>query len=360
MGGGPAGTSAALGLLRSGFEVTLAEKRRTWSGRVCGSFLSPEACSHLEDLGLLSRALDLGALPLTRVFVHGPEGFLSEIDLGPQKGLAWPRRDLEKMLLCALEERGGRVLLGQDLATPDALPLGTGRLLRGDSTLKVNASGRFASGPPRKLTGWYGWNASFEGIPQEPGELSLHFFAGGYVGIITFQGGLSNVCGLSYRLAGRKEAVEDSALRAMEAQPSFKNLVQEGRRQNSWQMVGPLPYSASMRASEGALLAGDAAAVGDPFWGEGIGRALGAGPLLHSCLRSLGQDSWDIQKLKALYRSRWEVRYRPRLRLGFAARACLRSEFLISLALRWTLGGRGKTGGWLPLIHGAKAPGRLS
>ena len=360
VGGGPAGASSALGLLRAGFDVTLREKSKKWTGRVCGAFLSPEAVFHLEELGLLSRALESGAVPVEKVLIRGAGIKPVDLDLGAGSGLAWPRKNLEEMLLAAVQERGGRVLRG--LAPEGNSPPQGGemratqeksRAKEREGELVINAAGRFAGEEARASAGWFGWNAEFQGLDRKPGELSLHFYPGGYVGVLTFKEGQSNVCGLAYRGAGKKESIEEGAQRAMDLEPSLKELLREGTRQNPWRMVGPLPFRASMRDGRGALPAGDAAAVGDPFMGEGIGRALGAGPLLLSCLGELGGRAWNLEELHGLYQTRWTQRYQRRLRTGFLARACLRSGFLTRLLLRPALRGPRPLRKLLPLLHGA-------
>ena len=108
-----------------------------------------------------------------------------------------------------------------------------------------------------------------------------------------------------------------------------------------------------MRRGSLAILAGDAAAVGDPFMGEGIGRALGAGPLIQDCLERLGGDILDAGRIRSLYQTAWQKRYGPRLRIGFFVRGFLRSGFFSGLLLRWFLASPRRLQGRLPLIHGA-------
>src|SRR5581483_1506420 len=52
VGAGPAGAAAALGALRESAAVRIAERSRATRHKVCGEFISSEACSILEQLGV--------------------------------------------------------------------------------------------------------------------------------------------------------------------------------------------------------------------------------------------------------------------------------------------------------------------
>jgi flavin-dependent dehydrogenase len=49
---GPAGSSAAIHLGRSGLRVLLAEQKKFPRAKLCGEFISPECQQHFENLGL--------------------------------------------------------------------------------------------------------------------------------------------------------------------------------------------------------------------------------------------------------------------------------------------------------------------
>jgi flavin-dependent dehydrogenase len=53
VGGGPAGSSAAIHLAARGAHVLLAERERFPRAKLCGEFISPECLGHFERLGVL-------------------------------------------------------------------------------------------------------------------------------------------------------------------------------------------------------------------------------------------------------------------------------------------------------------------
>src|SRR5437868_7403303 len=55
VGGGPAGTSAAIRLAVAGARVLLAEQKKFPRAKLCGEFISPECLAHFAELGVLEQ-----------------------------------------------------------------------------------------------------------------------------------------------------------------------------------------------------------------------------------------------------------------------------------------------------------------
>src|SRR5215212_3082114 len=55
VGGGPAGSSAAIHLASRGARVLLAERERFPREKLCGEFISPECLGHFARLGVIER-----------------------------------------------------------------------------------------------------------------------------------------------------------------------------------------------------------------------------------------------------------------------------------------------------------------
>jgi menaquinone-9 beta-reductase len=338
VGAGPAGLSAAIGLRRAGADVLVLEQHPAPPPRVCGAFINPEGASHLEALGVMDRVTDAGAAPVgeSRVSWSGGAAVTVPLTRGGHHGLAIPRPALERAMAEALEAEGGRLLWGARVTGAERAPRGwsidvvTGLQRTGiEAPLLVVADGRFStlSGRPvrRGRAGWFGWNASFVGVAQPPGSMSLHFYAGGYVGVLTFADGVTNVCGL-VRLDGEQPPRWDDVFaRAVRGQSALADILKPATRVEAFRGVGPLPFSAGMVERPGALVAGDAAAVGDPYMGEGISRALGTGPALLAT-PGLGRPDAVGDGAVVRYNRLWRGRYLPRLRLGAAARWVLGSR----------------------------------
>ncbi|QIS10039.1 FAD-dependent monooxygenase [Nocardia arthritidis] len=112
VGGGPAGLTAALLLLRSGAGVTLLERSRTLDREYRGEILQPGALALLDQLGVLEGARDRGAYELTRFQLIERGKPSLDIDYRALPGpynylLSLPQRHLlaELLLRCEKYER---------------------------------------------------------------------------------------------------------------------------------------------------------------------------------------------------------------------------------------------------------------
>ncbi len=338
VGAGPAGLSAALGLLSCGFDVTVLEAQSDWKGRVCGAFLNPDAVRNLAWCGGLERARERSA-PTAAAQLFGPRGATSTV-LTAQDGvsaLALSRTDLESILRVRVMDGGGKILTGirvtgygrgKDGCTVTARDATSQGITMNSDTL-VMADGRFSLAAHEKKPdgGWYGWNATFENLGQSPGTLGLYFTTRGYVGVITFPDGSSNVCGLVRRRRGMGLSWESVFDSFRQGNTAFDQLMTPGHQMTEWRGVGPLPYTLKPRHEEGVILAGDAAGVGDPFMGEGIGRAMGTGPLIAEAFRR------NPANLNTIYATLWAATYGRRFRLGWQSRIILNRPWLAATLL---------------------------
>ncbi len=330
VGAGPAGLSAALALLDAGLSVEVIEQHASPPPRVCGSFISPEGTRHLATLGVLTDVLGRGAVPVAEAHLVAPHGRVVSVGVGDAAhvGLALPRPVLERVLSDAVCARGGslrwqtrairlleaegcwRVTCRSGRDECDRLaPLA----VCADGRFPLLAAGRIREGRP----GWFGWNTTFEAVDAAPGSLWLYFSSAGYLGLLTFGDGQTNVCGLTR--AGRigPPRWNEVLSAAIATHPHLARQLRHAVRCAGFRGVGPLPFATRMHPARGGLLAGDAAAVTDPFLGEGISRALGTGPVLAAAFRDAGPRAGQVS---ARYSQLWRARYEPRLRLGPAGR----------------------------------------
>jgi flavin-dependent dehydrogenase len=108
LGGGPAGSAAAIELAQAGRRVALVERSIAAHDKVCGDFLSTEALSSLSSLGL--NIGGLGAVPIHNVRLAGSLG-ISSATL-PFAAQSLTRRTLDEALLERASDAHALVLRG--------------------------------------------------------------------------------------------------------------------------------------------------------------------------------------------------------------------------------------------------------
>src|SRR5258706_3279895 len=74
VGGGPAGSAAAILLAERGWSVTLLDKAAFPRPKICGEYLSPESARILDRLGVLKAVDAAGATPLLGMRITAPDG----------------------------------------------------------------------------------------------------------------------------------------------------------------------------------------------------------------------------------------------------------------------------------------------
>jgi flavin-dependent dehydrogenase len=213
IGGGPAGAALAAVLARAGRDVLLLEREADPVHKVCGEFVSEEACRYLARLGV-----DLGALGaerIDRVRLWGPGGG-AEARL-PFEAFSLSRQALDEALLGRAAASGACVSRGRRAVALDGgegdwrVRLAEGGEVRGRDVFlavgKHDMKGwRRPEGPQGDLVGFkLHWRLEPEQRRACAGASELFLFPGGYAGLEPIEGGRANLCLLVRR--GRLKAL---------------------------------------------------------------------------------------------------------------------------------------------------------
>ncbi|MDE8654412.1 NAD(P)-binding protein [Novosphingobium sp. H3SJ31-1] len=198
VGGGLAGGAAATLLARQGRPVVLLERESGPHDKVCGEFLSVEACRDLECLGLdLDR---LGAVAMDRIRLASGHRLIEAPLPFAARGLS--RRVLDEALLELAARAGAQVRRGQRVSG-----IAAGHVRVGDAALPASAillaSGKHdvrgvARGAPATRGGYVGFKMHWRAPPALAGKvgsaIELVVFDGGYAGLQRVAPGVLNLC----------------------------------------------------------------------------------------------------------------------------------------------------------------------
>jgi len=381
VGGGPAGSIAALVLARAGASVAVVDKARFPRDKACGDLVGPRGLQVLADLGVEEPAgIDLGDM-----VVIGPSG--RRVLLPSADGITYPGRAravtrtvFDDRLRQAALDAGARPVEGRAAA-----PLGPDGDLRGFAVEAVGGATRRltadfvlgADGATSHVARVAGlvdgarvlWGFAVRSYIEQPVDLPVitlwdqrrwRAFPG-YGWIFPGPDGMANV-GLGVGTLADRSA---GAL-AVQALPGFlRRLGQLGLlspgadaptpRLGGWLkmgMVGTTP------ARGRVLLAGDAAGLVNPLQGEGIAQAMTSG---RAAARAIVERPSGAA---AAYRRHLAHDHLPYQRVTAAGHAALvgrpRAVSVVGRVVTSPLVGRGLAGGWgvfwNELLQGA-APG---
>ncbi len=258
VGGGPAGSAAALAALRQGAQdtrVRVIERSRLPRHKVCGEFFSPEIGPELEQLGAWSAFLEAGPARVRRTVLHF--GSREKTSRLPELAFGLSRYTFDKLML-------DRALgAGANLASEI-----------GDEVPQIIATGRRATGTPRGQR-LFGFKAHFDGPVDDAVE--LFFFERGYVGVTAIEGGRTNVCGLAPETFLSRFGFEYDDI-VMHC-PALCDRLKPLQRVTPWFSTGPLQYGQAFANGGDAYPAGDALSFVDPFTGSGLLAAVRSGAM---------------------------------------------------------------------------------
>jgi flavin-dependent dehydrogenase len=202
VGGGPAGTAAAIVLARGGLAPRLIERSEGARDVVCGGFLGWDALAALGRLGIDANAL--GARPIARLRIVAGRRQVEAPLPRPAAGLS--RRTLDAALLAHAFEAGA--LISRGIAVRSADPAARRlRLQNGEEpgweALLLAAGKHELRGLARPLTDRRAHLAVGlrAGLPPSPareaalaGVIELHAFNGGYAGLLLQEDSQANLC----------------------------------------------------------------------------------------------------------------------------------------------------------------------
>jgi flavin-dependent dehydrogenase len=298
VGGGPAGTAAAITAARRGARVLLLERSRLPRHKVCGEFISAESLDLLTALleGTPGAALlaDAPHMNAARIFL---DDTVVQASL-PAAAASIERYSLDLALWRAAESAGVDARL-QTTAEKIAHENDHWRLQTTAGDLRsrsvVDATGRWSNlrsaSAPTEFS--VGVKAHFTSNQVEPDTVDLYFFHGGYCGVSRVGRDQVNVCAM-FSSAEFQTCRDQPLEHILAAHSDLHQRSLHWRRTTDVVITSPLLFRPVVAAESGVLRAGDAAGFIDPFAGDGISLALRSGTLAAEHLRSVWGNGCDV------------------------------------------------------------------
>jgi flavin-dependent dehydrogenase len=350
IGAGPAGSTAAMLLARSGFDVCLIEKRSFPREVLCGEFLSHEVTDHLKHAGLFEAFLALSPNPVRSLRLHGERGEDVHTAFSfPAYGLS--RGKFDAFLLSAAKDAGATVLQPADVK--EIVRTSGGFLLR------LDASGEIVTLTSAKLVGAHGKRSSLDrvlrrGFVGERSPLSgfkvhvdarafprldmtaIHLFArkGMYYGINAVDGGNLTVCWLERKKGGGipprlrlPPLLADAGI-----SPAFAPQI--SLRIPQIYGGGNLYYGRKKVVVDGVFMIGDAAGMIAPLAGDGIGMAVESARLVSHIVREQRFKDFSDARTESMYSSEWSALFRKRRMVAGAIQTAILNRPSLGLCVR--------------------------
>ncbi len=307
VGSGPGGSTTALFLARQGRKALVIDKAVFPRDKTCGDALSGKSLKVLRELGLTDLVEKNPHGDINGLLFSSPNGSVVEIPFTPnvadkRSGYCMRREIYDALLFGEVKKSGATVwenftvtaLLrdGEKVIGVKGIDNATKQEREAHAKIVVGADG-FMSLVAKEVGVWdldpehtcAALRMYYKGVKNLKPLIEIHFVEGlipGYFWIFPVDDGMANV-GVGMLQSDMKKLgvnLQQATLKAIHENPLFKE------RFEGAEMVGgikgwTLPFGSKWRkiAGNGWLLVGDAAALVDPFSGEGMGNAMTSGQL---------------------------------------------------------------------------------
>ena len=356
VGGGPAGSSAAISLAARGARVLLAEQKKFPRPKLCGEFISPECLEHFARLGVHADMIRAGGVNVAETVFYTRSGRAARVPsawfgAGRSAALGLSRAEMDARLLARARTSGVEVW---EEAQAVGLTFEGGRVggvrlnVRGearecrarvvvDATGRGRALSRFveragAAGREAKRAPLVAFKAHLEGARGREGACEIYFYRGGYGGLSAVEGGVSNLCFIARARDVRACGSDPERVmrEVLMTNARASDALRDARTATPWLSVALEGFGRrELAPAHGLLAIGDAASFIDPFTGSGMLMALESGELVAGVVagwlaraREGRGKSFDFARLAEEYSSRYDARFGARLRLcGWLRRA---------------------------------------
>jgi geranylgeranyl reductase family protein len=357
VGGGPAGSAAAIALARRGYEVALVDKQIFPREKLCGDFVNPINRTIFRDLGVEEQVLAQGHGTVTAFRITSGSGREAEVEFADRRqkteaGLGLRRADLDHVLLQRAAALGAVVHQGRRIDELRRVDNGW-RASTGEESwcakILIGADGRnswlaqqLGLNRGAAITGRaVGFQSRLRIAGSFGNRIEIHLFPGGYAGVVGLGDGTVTL-GMAIdrrRLNGRHDA-EFLFDEVLGKNPNLKAVL--GRRAGAAELrsVYPVYFPGRRSVADHALLVGDAARVSEPITGEGIYFAMRSGLLASEAVDLALRRGNLTEAGLAGYERACRAAFRSRLALNSVLRRAVYRPALLEPIIRFSANNR--------------------
>lgn len=337
VGGGLAGLTGALHLLRAGLRVIVIEKYPFPRHKVCGEYISNEVLPYLQWLGADPCVLQPAMIDRVRISAVSGKSVEAGLPLG---GFGISRYLLDQFLMQRVVAAGGTLL--EDTVTDISFE---NDLFRITTALDQEMNARFVIGAYGKRSGldqqlsrsfssqkspWLAVKSHYEGDFPD-GLVALHNFTGGYCGVSKVENNIINICYLvSYDSFRRFKNITAHQQEVLCRNPHLKAVLEHSRPLFERPLtISQVSFAEKQKVDKHILMTGDTAGLIHPLCGNGMAMAIHSAKIAAEQILAFfsGQQS-SREELEMNYARAWKKAFNKRMQAGKILSAVFRKQEL--------------------------------
>lgn len=325
IGGGLAGLTNALHLLKLGYKVTLIEKSHYPKHKVCGEYISNEVLPYLSWLGI-----DLSKLKPNKIsellYSSATGGNIScRLPLG---GFGISRYALDYFLYQLAKERGCTIwedIVENVTFINDEFTVSTKNRGSIKSKIVVGAYGKrgildqkFGRRFILQKSPWLAIKAHYRGCFPDT-LVALHNFDGGYCGVSKVEDDIINICYLTdYKIFKEYKDIEAHQKEVLYKNPYLKEIFENSKRvMDSPLTIGQISFTKKQIVENHIIMIGDSAGLIHPLCGNGMAMAIHSAKICAESITDfLAGELKSRKQFEQNYTKKWNRNFRRRMQIG--------------------------------------------
>lgn len=339
VGGGLAGLTCAIHLLKFGFKATLIEKSTYPHHKVCGEYISNEVLPYLKWLDADPSLFR--PTTITRLSISSASGKTIDSTL-PLGGFGISRFTLDNFLLEKAKQSGCTIITDSvtSIAFKDEIfNISTAKNGLLNTRIVIGAYGKRSSLDQKmerefiqKKSPWLAVKAHYKG--DFPDDLvALHNFTGGYCGVSKVENRNINICYLTdYSSFKTHKNINDFQTQVLYKNPHLKKLFENCSLLFDQPLtISQISFERKEPVFNHILMIGDTAGLIHPLCGNGMAMAIHSAKICAELtIQFLNGTIPSRAKLEINYKNEWNRNFKKRLAIGKLLSGIIRKEKLFA------------------------------
>lgn len=324
IGGGLAGLTSAIHLLKHGLDVTLIEKDTYPHHKVCGEYVSNEVLPYLQWLDADPMILNPALITHLEFSIESGKKFTAKLPLG---GFGLSRYAFDKFLYNKAVENGCNIVSDQVMEVKYdknifQILTASGQSFNADivlsaygkrSVLDIKMERNFI----HRKSPWLAVKEHYKGVHAEQ-VVGLHCFDGGYCGVSKTENGAINICYLvAYDSFKKYKDIREHRAKVLYKNPVLKAIFEECDSVFEKPLtISQISFERKNAVENNMLMIGDTAGLIHPLCGNGMAMAIHSAKIASEAVIEFSKNKISRKEMEERYTNEWNRLFLKRIKTG--------------------------------------------